>query len=335
MSGHPGDAEQTARRDLYGNRVGSPVVGSKARWFLTDGLPILLGVGGVVAAIFAAVFVVHAPQRVAHWWSCNSGATGMPAWSPDGRQIAFAAAGRCDAVIVAVNPDGTGRHVIVASFAQWPSWSARGRYLLVETHNGFATVGLRGGSARLVRRGSSDEGGELSPDGAQLAYTHGFLPSMGGDYQSTLYLVRRNGEGTPRALAGHSCDPGTPAWSPTGATIAVGCADGLYLLNPNTGARRRILKVPFGWEPPKPAWSPDGNRIAYVDSESGGLYVVSASGDGTARWLVSVNSHGWTDTAAWSPDGRWIAYSQSAGAASDGVYVVRANGHDSHRIAHL
>ena len=63
---------------------------SRFRWFLTDGLPIVLGLVVIPAVlVYLVVFVARAPQRAVHWWSCNNGTTGTPTWSPDGKQIAF------------------------------------------------------------------------------------------------------------------------------------------------------------------------------------------------------------------------------------------------------
>src|SRR5689334_19801857 len=116
----------------------------RARWFLTDGLPILLGIGGTTALVVVAVAVVrvpqravvaavHVPQRIVHWWSCNSGGKGSPSWSPDGREIAFARSGRCDVEVVVVSAHGSAQRVVARSFAEWPEWSRDGATILVQT----------------------------------------------------------------------------------------------------------------------------------------------------------------------------------------------------------
>jgi Tol biopolymer transport system component len=297
-----------------------------------DGLPIALGISAVTAVLVSAVVAFHVPTRVVHWWSCNSGSEGTPAWSPDGREVAYARKGRCDVEIAVVRADGFGGRVLDHSFAEWPDWSPDGRQLLVETHAGLAVLPQTGGPPTLVHRGESDEGGVWSPDGSLIAFTHGFLPSAGGDYDSTLYVVRRDGGGL-RRIVGHSCDPGTPAWSPDASQLAVGCSNGVYVFDLRTGAARRVLKAHFGFEPPKPSWSPHGRSLAYVDSDAGGLYVFPAIGAEHAREVVRVIPGGRADSAAWSPDGAWLAYSQSAGTSSDGIYVVRVDGRNDHRIA--
>ena len=51
-----------------------------------------------------------------------------------------------------------------------------------------------------------------------------------------------------------------------------------------------------------PFWSPDGKEIVYVDE--GGLFVISSSGSGEERKIVSGN----VIEPRWSPDGKYIAY---------------------------
>jgi Tol biopolymer transport system component len=322
-------------------------VRSKVRWFFTDGLPVILGVVVLPVVVFGLLVgyapwrwvnrdSLHAPSpiaRIAHWWSCNSGATGTPSWSPDGKRIAYAASGHCDTVIVVVDRDGSRRRALTSSFADWPAWSPNGRDILVRTNGGYGVVSAAGGRIRSVYDGSSDVGGTWSPDGTRIAFTHGFLPGPGGDYESTLYVMRLNG-GTVRRVIGHSCDPGAPAWSPDGASLAVGCYGGLYVIDLTTGQRHRVVKEQFGFDPPTPSWSPDGRTLGYVDSQLGeGVYAVPADGSHAPRLLARVDSSSWADSVEWSPDGKWIAFSGSRGHHGGGIFVGRSDGRDVHRIA--
>ena len=300
---------------------------------LVGAFAVLCGLALVGGAVVLAVLVVHAPQRLAHWWTCNSGSEGTPTWSPNGKQIAFAVRGRCDTEIVVIGRDGRGRHIVSSAFAQWPAWSPRGDSILVTGKHGFSLIDTRSGEMRLLRSDDSDAGAAWSPDGKQIAFTHGNLPGPGGDYESTLYVLSGQG-GRPRRIVGHSCDPGTPAWSPDSRALAVGCSDGIYIFRLNgdrTG--QRIVKESFGFNPPKPSWSPDGKTIAFVLDEIG-IEIVPADGSSPPRTLVPSDSQQWGDSAEWSPDGRWIAYSVSFGKHADqGIYLVRSNGRDVQRIA--
>src|SRR5581483_5477976 len=207
-----------------------------------------------------------------------------------------------------------------------PSWSPDSRWIAFAAVGGCdtAVVAIRpDGTARRVIASSFSYSPAWSTKGDDLLVDtrHG-------------YAVVSTTRGTPYVVIAKASDMGA-AWSPHGdliafthgflPSIADGCYDGLYVVDPKTGVARRILKRDFGAEPPTPSWSPDGRSIVFLDYGYGGVYVVAANGRGHMRRLVSVDSDGWTDTAAWSPDGRWIAYSLSTGARTDGLYIMRSN----------
>jgi Tol biopolymer transport system component len=305
-----------------------------SRWEIAKGTFAVSAALAVIAGpILAAVFVWNVPQRVEHFLKCTNNSLGSPTWSPNGRWIAYTSQTlpECNPELVAIHPDGSGFHVLLRADVSWPAWSNDGRWILVKGQNGYAVVRTHGGQLETVDVDRSDAGAAWSPDGSQIAFTLGFVPGPGGDYESDLWIASRTGAGK-RKVIGHACDPGGPGWSPNGRELAVGCYDGVYLIDPSTDRARRIFSDSFGFTPPTPAWSPDGRSLVFVEADGRGVCTMHEDGR-DFRVVAHVTSLGWPDAAAWSPSGRWIAYSVSNGAPRDGLYLVHPNGTDKHRIA--
>jgi Tol biopolymer transport system component len=111
-----------------------------------------------------------------------------------------------------------------------------------------------------------------------------------------------------------SVGPGATASSslpPWNGLIALNGADGIYVIDPNTGTRR---VVPKSAEMSEPTWSPDGTRLAVtsVGGETPNVYTVKP--DGTERTLVLQNAY----SPSWSPDGKQLVVVRES--ASDGGY---------------
>jgi TolB protein len=198
----------------------------------------------------------------------------MPAWSPDGKYVAFYRQERGGGTVFDV--------------------------LLADTHG------------RVVRNLSRGYGvfntdPTWSPDGKRLA----FVASYRG---SELAVVDRDGSHAHTIVRGTRSSLRTPAWSPRGNRIAFTLdpdngPPAIYTVRPDgTDARLLIRKAA------DPAWSPNGAKVAYVTSDVTGegheLAVANADGTG-GRKLTS--SAGEASRPAWSPRGDLIAFARGDG----------------------
>ena len=168
-----------------------------------------------------------------------------PAWSPDGKKIAFASNHPGNFEIYVMNANGSGWLRLTRSRAadQAPAWSPDGRRIAYASS-------LPGGAPRWSAPGGHSE-----------------IHVMNADGSGRRRLARNpRGNETSFGCANPAPTP-RPAWSPDGRKIAFERFRGygsprIYLVDADGGGRRRLTaKYDTG-----PSWSPDGRRIAFARS---------------------------------------------------------------------
>jgi len=321
-----GESERTDGTPLSNRIFGKSRVGFAARILFTCGLLLLF------------IFGCN-PQGQLRSFECRHGLAGSPAWSPDGRSIAFAMRGRCGTQIMIIYMKGGKVRPLTDGFGEEPAWSPSGQKILFTSKRGFSSIPSDGGAYALIRADDSDMGAAWSPDGTQIAFTHGLTHGVkmalsDSRYRSTLYVMGSDGTNI-RRLVGHSCNPGTPAWSPDGHNLAFECSSGVYILTLESGSLRciRPYYIRSSHHPPHtPSWAPDGRSLAVVGDSA--IVIVTMSG---ASRSVSTDSIQPRDVA-WSPGGDLLTFSGSPdggnGAASN-LYLIGVDGYGLRAIARL
>ena len=246
-----------------------------------------------------------------------------PAWSPDGRKLAFVSRRDGNSEIYVINADGSGQENLTQHPARdsHPSWSRDGRKLaFVSRRDGNSEIYVMNadgsGLRNVTRTPSNDLGPAWSPDGRAIAFVQMIqgkcAPSgpgtpCGNNYETFLSVVNADGSGL-RRLTTQSEYLFKHSWSADGKTIRYG----RYLVQADGSGQTGLPRLPRN-VPSNGAWSPDGKRIAfaYIDSSpangtdaNAGLWVVNADGSNRrqlTRYAVGTNP-------VWSPDGRRIAF---------------------------
>jgi Tol biopolymer transport system component len=243
-----------------------------------------------------------------------------PAWSPDGKWIAFAAnVANPDAFddIYVMRANGTSvRRVTDNAIGEGqPAWSPRQRWLAFTAYNSVEVTAVDGtGRRRLAVDACCPD---WSPNGRKITYAW-FNETSG----SRIYTVNTDGSGR-RLVAKPSIDHSytTPAWSPTGKRLAFGVGAApdsdpnvsRYLAIVSASGRGRILHLARGRTVSSPVWSPDGRRIAY--SEGLSYVAILRLATGKSKRILRGNH------PSWSPDGKRLAF------ARDGdIYIASADG---------
>ena len=233
----------------------------------------------------SAIYVVgarrHGLRRIT---TRNTGSYEQPAWSPDGSRLVFVR-----------STDGQ-----------------RTFRLYITDPNG------RGLRALTPKRGLVASSPSWSPNGRWIAFTGS--GGVFGECKSDLFVIRPDGTGLRRVLAGVS----NPAWSPDGRRFAFVRGNAIHVASSSGRGVRRLVAGSH------PDWSPDGRRLAFM-REVGGttrVFVVGANGRGV-RPLTSVR--GFQLDPDWSPDGRWIAYYSTSYGGQE-IYAAPLGGGAPHRI---
>jgi TolB protein len=206
-----------------------------------------------------------------------------PAWSPDGRFLAFVR----DGAVHVVRADGSGLRRLAAGAS--PAWAPDGIRLVVakRTDRGADLYVIRSdgsGLRRLTRTAAAESEPEWSPDGRSIAFVRAARAGS-----AHVYVMRPGGGGVRRVTSGPMEDL-SPTWSPDSRQLAFVRDDeslGItrVFITSVRGGRTRPLVEELELDPEAtfesgPSWSPDGKRIAFVRGARlySDLYVASVDG---------------------------------------------------------
>ena len=198
-----------------------------------------------------------------------------PAWSPDGRHIAFYSDMSGAVRLWIMDANGSHAHMVAGdqpnAADMLPTYTPDGRHLVFSRCVGGAcaiySIRVDGTHHRALTRlhaSVNDLRASVSPDGRQIAFArfgaHGIIGQV--------YVMNANGSGahavTPPALQGHA-----PNWSPTGKLITFTSnsdrpGSNIYVMHPDGTGIRRLTHIPFPRDSFQSAYAPQGDRIAFA-----------------------------------------------------------------------
>jgi len=245
--------------------------------------------------------------------------TSTPAFSPDGREIAYSLVrAGLDPEIWAMAADGTGARPLTGPTPGvfLPRWLRDGRgvaFTAVETDGGGYRRVLRvvdpetRRSEELARLGADWHVPRVDPAGTRLAFHRSRGEERAGVWVWTI------GEDRPKRVTDEPGFVGFPSWSPDGRLLSVelmeAAASHVGVVPVAGGPVRRLTEEPghsWAW-----AWSPDGSKVLFSGLRDGrwNLYWVPVEGGPERR----ITGHGASLSSFvrypdWSPAGDRIVY---------------------------
>ena len=244
---------------------------------------------------------------------------GQPAWSADGRRLAFKTAQFGSNQLAVINADGSGETLLTRTFRfseGQPAWSPDGTKLLyrrtpenplvqnadtwvLDVANS-ATDPTQPVTQPVLLRTGDERYPSYSPDGTQIAFRGDLdLAEPSGDEE--IYVMNADGTNV-RQLTSNGDFDSAPAWSPDGTKIAFEKAAAgtfvpgvpaepgkeaeekdIYVMRADGTHVRRLTDSPGLDE--GPVWSPDATKIAFSSDRDGQqeIYVMDADGSNPRR----------------------------------------------------
>ena len=234
---------------------------------------------------------------------------GDPAWSPDGRLIAFARwspwdkHGRQTKAIYTIRPDGTNERLLIGPNAlntqpaSQPSWSPDGKWIAFTRSEGDTPGEDTGPTGLFVARADGSHARRLTKEWVWNPYTQGAPPAWSPDGTRIAYvggsgavtLLKLDGtRKTSLPISGSRCRE--LAWSPDGQQFALGCGEdhtndlGIYVMKVDGSDFHKVVADKLA---SSPTWSPDGTTIVFSGNsclvstvENPGICAVGADGSG-------------------------------------------------------
>jgi TolB protein len=242
----------------------------------------------------------------------NTSSDRAPAWSPDGRQIAYMRSTE----LWVMDADGQNAHLVAGSAGGAPAWSPDGTQIVFEDSPDLGVVNADGTNRRFIDTTTDpfqmlwEQEPAWSPSGAEIAYANHVCAddtetcNLAGDVRA----VKPDGSGL-RIVSSYrpDWDQDAPNWSPAGDKLAFGvCSDEPDVCSSQevwvvdaSGANRHVVPGTLGRYPTQPAFSPDGAHIVHnATSPTGGAsYNVDIAVDGTR---ITTNA-GRDENPDWQP----------------------------------
>ena len=230
-----------------------------------------------------------------------------PAWSPDGKRIAFSwNRGNGGDELYVMNADGSGKRPLVttptgvAEFGSEVAWAPSGDRIAFQAcpvcnlggiSSQIFVADLQSGVVDTLTSFRYDSAFPTwSPDGQRIAFisNRDYVDADSAQYRTDLYVMDSDG-GSKQRLTSMTASGGI--WRPTGNKIAFGSEGNAFLLDLETGHPAPLeTEIPEGWRGGPIDWSGSGQQLLIhsIDYPNSRFYLIDVQSSYTEQVMTNM-----------------------------------------------
>ncbi len=220
-----------------------------------------------------------------------------PAWSPDGRKIAFVRYdGSSSFDIYTMNIDGSNqvRLTNAGTSSYWPNWSPDGTKIIFTRFNQIYQMNADGtNQAQLAFHTGADDDPKFSPDGTKIVYycyrrAKSKICTMNADGTNEMFVTN---EKRYDAFPMFSPDGSKIVFTRSGRDTNEFFDDDIWVMNADGSGRVNVSNL-WNVHSSRGEWSPDGSMIVFHTNRDGGnnYNIYSMNADGTSQKQLTTNT---------------------------------------------
>lgn len=289
------------------------------------------------------LFIMDVNRELSYQLTSHPGQNTLPAWSLDGRQIAYVSDESGVQNVHLIRPDGRGKRQLTnmsqGQFFYSLAWAPDNEQIAIRANRGaheqIFVADPETGDYDLVFTRFSVQMSTIvswSPDARYITFN---LQGEGAQNYENVFVVAAEAEGEVEQLTDDEAFDFSPQWSPDGEQIAfVSYRDGSRDVFTMDITGRSVMNLTrMAGSDTSPVWSPDGQQIAFMSDRSGNwdVYVMSRDGEQVAALNV-----GHRMFPLWSPSGHaLLAYWPRRSNDPSQVVVVDPEDPTAHQVLQI